>query len=100
MDIEQKIEYLADVFSAIGDGNRLRILNLLICRRDCLCVNGIAKAIGISQSAVSQHLKILRQNGLVSVKKEGYFKHYSINKDTLKKVRDIRVLILGKDFEI
>ena len=95
-----EVESLAELFRALGDPNRLRILELLKTTKHPLCVNAIAMNIGISQSAISQHLKILRQQGLVNVKKEGYFKHYSINSENLDSIRKLRESILGLEFNI
>jgi len=100
MDSNTNIDVLAEIFQALSDPNRLRILELLRNAPCPICVNGIAHHIGVTQSAVSQHLKILRQHGLVSVKKEGYFKHYSVNLENLDKVRSIRESILGENFRI
>ena len=65
---------LTTALKALADDNRLLILRLL-GRRD-YCVRALARQLGISQAAVSQHLKVLRQAGLVSSEKRGYFTHY------------------------
>ena len=54
---------LTTALKALADDNRLLILRLL-GRRD-YCVRALARQLGISQAAVSQHLKVLRQAGLV-----------------------------------
>jgi DNA-binding transcriptional ArsR family regulator len=95
-----EIEALSEVFQALSDPTRLRILELLKSSKHPYCVNAIAHHVGISQSAASQHLKILRQHGLVSVKKEGYFKHYSLNLDNLESIRSMRMTVLGENFII
>jgi ArsR family transcriptional regulator, arsenate/arsenite/antimonite-responsive transcriptional repressor len=100
MDNELEIESLADVFHALSDPNRLRILELLKSRSNPICVNAIAGKIGITQSAISQHLKILRHSGLVSVKKHGYYKHYSLNFDNLDTIRLLRESVLGPGFSL
>ena len=97
MDDGLDYEPLAEVYRALADPNRLRIMKLLRSMDHPLCVNAIAGKIGISQSAVSQHLKILRQQSLVRVKKEGYYKHYSVNIDSLDKIRSLRESVLGED---
>ena len=100
MDDDQKLDALADIFQALSDRNRLRILSLLRFSSHPICVNRIAATIGISQSAVSQHLKILRNNGLVRMKKEGYFKRYSLNDMGFRTIRELRSSVLGEDYEI
>ena len=71
------------------------------CRRkDCspmICVNGLAAELGITQSAVSQHLKILRQAGFVRSERKGYFIHYGLNPDQLNQVcTELQELLLKK----
>ena len=97
---EKKFEQLAEVYQALADPNRLKLLDLLRRNPYALCVNALANKLNISQSAVSQHLKILRLPGLVTVKKEGYFKHYSISKENFDTFRSLREVILGKDFQL
>lgn len=100
MNDKQKIDSLAAVFQALSDGNRLRILEILKSEPHPICVNGLALALEISQSAVSQHLKVLKNCNLVQDRKEGYFKHYSLNRERLEEIMKLRVDILGQDFQI
>ena len=72
------MQELAKVFKALSDTNRLKIFILLFKRT--LCVNALVNHLAISQSAVSQHLRILREAGLVNSEKRGYWMHYSANK--------------------
>ena len=67
---------LTAALKALADDNRLLILRLL-GRRD-YCVRALARQLGVSQAAVSQHLKVLREAGLVSSEKRGYFTHYRV----------------------
>jgi len=69
----------------MGDETRFKILKFLL--KKSLCVNVIADKLDISQSAVSQHLRVLREAGLAKSKKEGYFVHYSIDLQGLKKFK-------------
>ncbi len=48
------------------------------------CVQALAKHNQISESAVSQHLKVLREADLVIGEKRGYYVHYSVKRDNLK----------------
>lgn len=100
MNETKRLESLAEIFQALSDPNRLRILQLLKNSGQAVCVNALAHKLGISQSAVSQHLKILRQHELVSVKKEGYYKHYSLNLKIINFIRGLRESVLGEDFLI
>jgi DNA-binding transcriptional ArsR family regulator len=60
---------------------RVRIIQLLKGR--ALCVNALAARLDVTQGAVSQHLRIMREAGLVVDEKRGYFVHYRLNEDTL-----------------
>ncbi|PLX69359.1 MAG: ArsR family transcriptional regulator [Denitrovibrio sp.] len=71
------METKVDVFKALGDGNRLRILNMLSFRSLCVCE--IDAVLNISMSTISSHLKILRNAGLVTSKKDGRWIIYSLN---------------------
>ncbi len=66
---------------ALGDETRLKIIKLLLIKR--FCVGALARRLDISESAVSQQLKILREAGLVLGEKEGYYVHYSVKTDKL-----------------
>ncbi len=68
---------------ALGDETRWKILQLLSQNQYCVCA--LSNFIGISQSAISQHLKILREANLVIGEKRGYYTHYVIQKDEIKK---------------
>jgi len=75
---------MADMFKSLGDPTRLSIFSLLASHSEKkLCVCCIAKKLGISQPAISQHLKVLKNVGLVDPNREGFKVHYSINKDVL-----------------
>ena len=76
---------LVAVLKAISSEPRLKILRLL--KERPLCVNAITAHIGCTQSAVSQHLCILKQAGLVKAEKQGCWMHYSVDRKSLKKWR-------------
>ena len=67
----------AMMFKALADENRLLLLRLLL-RRNC-CVRALARQLDISEAAVSQHLKVLREAGLIFGEKCGYFMHYTVH---------------------
>ncbi|WP_425448261.1 ArsR/SmtB family transcription factor [Dethiothermospora halolimnae] len=66
---------------ALGDETRLKIIILLLNKK--FCVRSLAKKLNISQSAVSQHLKLLRDCNLVQGEKKGYWVHYDVKKQEL-----------------
>ncbi len=75
---------LYDIFKALSDETRYNLVKLLLCHD--LCVGALASRLNISKPAVSQHLKILRESGLVRGDKRGYFTHYYVDRDILKNV--------------
>ena len=99
-----KIEKQVEIFKALSDPTRLRLVRLLnecqegICKGGPLCVNALAHQLGVTQSAVSQHLRILRQVGLVRGARNGSFMHYSLDPKGLDRYRAALRDVLGKDF--
>jgi len=78
MDDPKSLSRLLKVLSV---ETRVRIVQLLKGR--ALCVNALASRLDVTQGAVSQHLRIMRDAGLVIDEKRGYFVHYRLNEDTL-----------------
>ncbi|MBN1510317.1 MAG: helix-turn-helix transcriptional regulator [Sedimentisphaerales bacterium] len=89
------LEELVEAFKALSDPTRLQLLQLLRGERP-LCVNALAKRLGVSQPAVSQHLRVLRQAGLVKGQREGSFIHYSVRQDQLDLYATRIAKMLGK----
>jgi len=84
-----KDEELALLHKALSVPVRLKIIKLIADRP--LCVNAITRFLSISQPAVSQHLAVLRQAGLVTGEKRGYMVHYTFNRsrfEDLQKAMD------------
>lgn len=77
MPDESEFQKAADLFSQLCDSTRLRIL-WLICHNE-ICVNDIAAGVSMSAPAVSHHLRILRQTGLIVGRREGKEVLYSLN---------------------
>ena len=87
----ENIAEQAAVFGALADPTRLKLVKLL-CRQhapDALCVNALAGLLGVTQPAVSQHLRVLRTIGLVKGERRGYNIHYFMNLDVLERYRKI-----------
>ena len=78
---------LARIFKALSLDTRVRIVLLL--KERALCVNALAARLGVSPSAVSQHLRILRDADLVTPDKRGYYVHYELNSETLSRWREL-----------
>ena len=80
---------LVNVLKALSDQTRMKIIELLLERGHKMCVNALAGQLDITQSAVSQHLRILRQAGLVESDRNGYYVHYSVNKDRIEMIKEM-----------
>ncbi len=72
---------LALMFKVLAVQARVRIIRLL--KNQALCVGALSARLGITPGAVSQHLGVLKQAGLVEADKRGYFMHYRLNPQTL-----------------
>ncbi len=83
---QQNAEREAEIFSALADPTRLKLVKLLCLQHvhDALCVNALSALLGVSQSAVSQHLRVLRSNGLVRGERRGYHIHYFIDRNAVE----------------
>jgi DNA-binding transcriptional ArsR family regulator len=68
---------LAETFKALSDPTRIRIVSLLIGSELCVC--DLAAALGMSQSAVSHQLRILRDRRLVSWRRDGRQIFYALD---------------------
>lgn len=74
---EGKIMSLADTFKTLGDPTRVKILYALLQKELCVC--DIAAVIGISDSAVSHQLRVLRGQKLVKFRRDGKILYYSLD---------------------
>ncbi|MCS6960823.1 MAG: metalloregulator ArsR/SmtB family transcription factor [Pseudanabaenaceae cyanobacterium SKYG29] len=72
----EKAQRMAEFFSLLGDANRLRILSVLSQQE--LCVHDIASVLGMTESAVSHQLRVLRNLRLVSYRKEKRKVYYQL----------------------
>ncbi len=79
----------ATTFQQLCDGSRLRILWLLCHCEECVC--NIAAAVKMSNSAVSHHLRTLKQNGLIRSKRVGKEVYYTLS--TSKKAQLVHQMI-------
>jgi ArsR family transcriptional regulator len=94
-----EIEELAEIFKALSDPTRLRVIKLLT-ENEFLCVNALTQRLNVTQSAVSQHLRILRQVGLVIGDRKGYHIHYSLNHDLLTQYKTRLLETFGENFVV
>jgi len=70
-------------FKALGDPTRLKILGIILSYKN-LCVNMIANKLDVTQPAVSQHLKILKNAKILKSQKIGFHVHYQVDFDYIK----------------
>ena len=75
----------ADLFKILSVDKRIEIIVLL--KKKPMSVNALADNLGVTQSAVSQHLRVLKATGLVNNERQGYWIYYSLNRDALEKCR-------------
>ena len=75
-----------DVFQAIADPNRRAILSLLARQR--LTLNGVADNFRISRPAVSKHIKILTECGLIVIRKQGRERYCEVRPEKMNEVSD------------
>jgi len=81
------------VFRALSAENRVKIVRLLAERT--LCVGALSNLLGISAGAVSQHLRILKDTGLVEPDRRGYFIHYRLAPAAAERCRAVIDALFG-----
>ena len=79
----------ATLFKALGDPQRVRVVNLLTNAGDALCVCEITESLGVSQSTVSFHLKKLTNAGLLRREQRGTWAYYSIDPQAMSTLRSV-----------
>ena len=72
---------ISAMLKALGEPTRLSIFQQLLSRKHC--VRSLSKKLGITESAISQHMKVLREAGLVSGERYGYHIHYLPKQEAL-----------------
>jgi len=76
---------LAGIFKLLSVEARIRIVQAL--KRRALCVTELTSQLGISQEATSQHLRVLRDAGIVKFQKRGFHVYYSLDKQNVALMR-------------
>ena len=83
------------LLKAIADDTRMNILTLLL--RHNYCVRALANELKLSEATISQHLKVLREAGLLVGEKRGYYMHYTVERDVLQELaKEIESLVTIK----
>ena len=81
------------VMRALADETRFELFSLLLTHD--LCVGALAHRLGVSEAAVSQHLKQLREVGLVRGEKRGYWTHYVVERTRLGELTEALTGLTG-----
>lgn len=74
-----RMDEAVDFFCALGDEERLRIINLLLSWKEGACVCELVDALRIPQYQVSRQLRVLRRVGLVAFRKRGTWAYYAVS---------------------
>jgi ArsR family transcriptional regulator len=83
----------ADLFKALGDPARVKIVNLLAASAEPVCACELEEPLSLSQPTVSHHLKRLLEVGLVDREQRGKWAYFSLRRDavaTLAAVADLK----------
>ncbi len=86
MPQEETLYDLAELFKVFGDTTRIRILWALDESEMCVC--DIANLLGMTQSAISHQLRILKQADLVKNRRDGKVVYYSLDDEHVKQILD------------
>ncbi len=77
-EINDMVEKAEKIFKALGEKHRLRIINMLMSKPMCVCE--ITEMLDLSQSTISEHLRILKEADIVKDSKKGLWVEYSLRK--------------------
>ena len=80
--VEVGVEDLAGIFRVLGDPTRIEILRLLVGGQEVACTT-LEAILPISKSTISYHVKALKSVGLIKVRKDGRYYHYTLQRDRL-----------------
>ena len=83
----ERLNRLADFFRSFGDETRLRILQVLAEQE--ICVGDLSQTLGMTQSAVSHQLRILKQNRLIKGRRDGKQICYSLDDEHVRTLLEV-----------
>ena len=86
MPNDRMVKALAETFRALSDPTRVRIISVLAGQE--LCVFDLSRLLGITGSAVSHQLRLLRGQRLVKYRKEGKVAYYSLDDDHIRNLME------------
>jgi len=80
----EHVDHMTEIFQALGNPTRVKILHSLFTEELCVC--DLAQVLGMSSSAVSHQLRVLRTKRLVRFRKEGKMAYYSIDDEHVREL--------------
>jgi ArsR family transcriptional regulator, arsenate/arsenite/antimonite-responsive transcriptional repressor len=83
---EDEAQATAELFRALGDPGRVRIVNLLATAGEAVCACDLYEPLGLSQPTVSHHLKKLTDAGLLEREQRGKWAYFSLRRDAVEKL--------------
>ena len=89
---------IAKFAKALSHPARVAIIKLLLEKQSCIC-GDIVEDLPIAQSTVSQHLKELKESGLIKGNIDGASICYCVDRDVLQKANDILIKVLGASIQ-
>ena len=92
---EDEAQATADLFKALADPHRVKIVNLLATTDEPVCVCDITAEIDLGQPTISFHLKKLAGAGLLNREQHGTWAYYSLDADAMKKLSSIVQIAKG-----
>jgi ArsR family transcriptional regulator len=82
-------EATAELFKALGDPARVRIVNLIATSREPVCACNLYEPLGLAQPTVSHHLKKLVEVGLLDREQRGKWAYFSLKRDAVDKLATV-----------
>ena len=86
---DEDAQATADLFQALGDPARVKIVNALARQDEPVCACEFEPALGLAQPTVSHHLKRLTDAGLLEREQRGKWAYYSLSGEALRRLSDI-----------
>jgi ArsR family transcriptional regulator len=80
---------MSEVFKALGDPTRLRIIRMLASEMEKdLSVSDLARKLGITQPSASQHIRVLKNVGILESERNGNSVYYNVNEGALRQYKE------------
>ena len=86
---DEEADATAELFRALGDPARVRIVNVIARSREAVCACELYEPLGLSQPTVSHHLKKLTDAGLLDREQRGKWAYFSLKRDAVDKLASV-----------